>query len=871
MSHVIGIDLGTTNSCVAVPESVDIPNKEELLATRRLIPSGGALVIADQKKAQTTPSAVWVDRDGTVVVGSRAKQMAKVDGVPPPALFFKRLMGTDQEVTAGHRTMTPEEASGHVLRHLKKVAEEVLGGPVQRAVVTVPAFFETKAKNLTTEAGERAGLEVVETLLEPVAAALMYTRTRDLVDPMTFMVYDLGGGTFDNSIVTWDPDTGFENRSFDGNQYLGGYDFDWKIVQWMISQLGDYDLHLDRDDPRDHEILYRLLSLAEQAKHDLSRQLEVLISETTIRDRAGIPMNVHLYLSRDIFEQAIDEETRGTLASCDLALEKAAMSVDDLSAVVMVGGSSNIPHVRKLLADRYHREPIVIDPDLCVAVGAALKAATVATRSSYLTVERPPAITSLSSLDIAGRVLCGAAVPSAAGVTVQLSSDDGGVRRQEVTNAEGGFLFDDVALQEESENGFTIQVFANGRPADSQKLTITHDWNTGGGDLIPEGDILAHDFLVAVRGGRHRIATAGTKLPHRATTVNLETATQRGEVSIEFYEENRAIGKVNVRGLPPELPIGSAVLVDLAFNKGWTVSATAKIPAAGSAAVQHAELVLPKMTVPSWSELDQRRQRVSAELESTRNSASQSEHQDHIKVVDANLRTVNRLVSEQHDPAHAQHKLSEAETLLSSVRAAESPELSPPLVEFEAALTELEQLVSRLEAKDRELGARHRAGIDSVRTDGRVAYAAGNAIGWSVANDTVQERIAVVKNEIGGDTGLPPAPVIQLMIVEELKDLIGTIDQANRDSSGRFTSEFSRLRRETQTIMTEVERIDLSDEQAALGRLVGTYRSKVRPLREAVDAALDQAFGQQPSGPGSDLRLPDSSFSGGNSGRRDRP
>lgn len=866
MSDVIGIDLGTTNSCVAVPESVDIPNREELLATRRLIPSGGALVIADENKALTTPSAVWVDRDGAVVVGSRAKEMAKVESMPP-ALFFKRVMGTDQEVTAGYRAMTPEEASGYVLAHLKGIAEEVLGHPVQRAVVTVPAFFETKAKNLTTEAGERAGLEVVETLLEPVSAALMYTRTRELVDPMTFMVYDLGGGTFDNSIVTWDPDTGFENRSFDGNPYLGGYDFDWKIVQWMISELDGYDLRLDRDNPRDHEVLFRLLSLAEQAKHDLSRQLEVLIRETTMRDRAGTPMNIHLYLSRETFEQMIDEETRGTLGSCDRALEKAAVSVEGLSAIVMAGGSSNIPHVRKLLADRYHREPIVIDPDLCVAVGAALKAATVATRSSYLTVERPPATTSLTSMDIGGRVLRGDAVPSAPGVTVQLSSDDGTFRRQEVTNAEGGFLFDDVILHEEAENGFTVQVLVDGRQVDSQKLAITHDGNAGGGDLIPEGDILAHDFLVAVRGGRHRIATAGTRLPHRATTVNLETATQRGEVSIEFYEENRAIGKVNVPDLPKNLPVGSAVLVDLEFHKGWTVSASARIPAAGSGAVQHAELVLPKMTVSSWSELDQRRRRVAADLESTRNSASQAKDQDDIKAADANLRTVERLISEQHDPAHAQHALSQAETLTANVgQVDERTALSPPLAEFEYALAELEQFVRRLEAQDPELGAQHRAGFDAVRRDGRAAHAAGDPLGWSVANETVGERIAVVRNVLGGQTSLPPAPVMQLTIIEELKELIVTIDQANRVSAGRFAAEFGKLRREVEIVMAELDAIDVSDGQAALGRLFGTYRNKVMPLRKNTDALLDQAFGQQ-SGPGDDIRLPDSSLSGGNLGR----
>jgi len=867
MSHVIGIDLGTTNSCVAIPESADIPRKEELLATKRLVPAGGALVITNQLKERTTASAVWVGQDGKVLVGSRAKEMAEQPDVPPPALFFKRAMGTNQQVAAGYRTITPEEASAHVLAHMKALAEEVLGEPVHRAIVTVPAFFETKAKNLTTEAGERAGLEVVETLLEPVAAALMYTRTRELVDPMTFMVYDLGGGTFDDSIVAWHPEIGFENRSFDGNPYLGGYDFDSRIVKWMITQseLDSYDLDLNDEDPEDRAIRYRLLQVAEEAKHDLSRKPEAHIRDTTTRDRAGTTMNINLYLARDVFEQMIEEDLRGTLASCGRALAKADVSAEDLSGVVMVGGSSRIPFVRQLLAGEYHQEPVVIDPDLCVAVGAALKAATVATKSSYLTVERPQATTALTSIDVTGQVSIGEAIPSAGGVTVMLSSDDGAFRRQEVTNADGGFLFTDLALHEEAENAFTVQVLVGGQPIDSQKLVVVHDWDAGARDVIPEGDVLAHDFSVAVRDGRSRIAKAGTKLPCRADTVNLETATQRGEVLIEFYEENNPVGKAVVTDLPPDLPIGSAVLVTLEFNKGWTISGSATIPAATRTVP--VEMQLPKMVVPSWSELRQRYRQIRASFQEMEGTAPPAELLRVGPQIDDLLRQAKQLMDDQHDPIHTHHALSEAQTLLQSMEIGDTKTtaLHPPLSEFQAAIDKLDALISRVEGRDSAKGAQHRAGIEPLRAAGMAAYEAGNPVDWAAANETVRRRVDAARQDLGeGQTAPTPAPILQLMLAQELHEIIDMLNQANRASAGRFASRFDQLTRDAEAAMDDVMGVDLSDENAASRRLSNLYKVSVQPLRGRIDRVMKEAFVKEDSGPGADLRLPGSSIPGAN-------
>lgn len=346
MSNIVGIDLGTTNSRVAL-----------------LRQAGGGLVVLP-----TIPTAVWLDEDGTALVGALAKQQAMQPGQPPPAMLFRRAMGTDDPVIAGHGTLTPLAASTHVLRHLKNLAEDALGVAVDRAVVTVPAFFEARARNEITQAGLDAGFEVIETLLEPVAAALTYTRDRELAQPRTLLVYDLGGATFDASVVSWDPDTGFEHRGFDGDRFLGGSEFDNDVVRWMAEQLPKHDLR----------VIATLLPWIEKAKHELTVDSVATVTVTSGTDRSGIPLRINLPIRRDTFEELIEPRIRSTIERCDRALDSAGQP--SLDEILMVGGSSRIPLVARLLREHYQVQPVMIEPDLCVAIGAAIKAASDAQR-----------------------------------------------------------------------------------------------------------------------------------------------------------------------------------------------------------------------------------------------------------------------------------------------------------------------------------------------------------------------------------------------------------------------------------------------------------------------------------------------------------
>ncbi|MBB4932949.1 actin-like ATPase involved in cell morphogenesis [Lipingzhangella halophila] len=866
MSIVAGIDLGTTNSCIAVPANADIPGKQRLIEERWLREVGDALVITNPDKSPTTPSAVWVGPDGTVEVGLRAKNKARVataETDTKPAMFFKRDMGTDQLFTAGHATLTPVEASAEILRHLKARAEEVLGVPVERAIITVPAFFEVTAKNETTEAGRKAGLEVVETLIEPVAAALAYSRmssSEALENQQTFLVYDLGGGTFDTSVVTWDPEVGFENRSFHGDRYLGGYDFDRAIVSWLARRLPHHDLDLDPDVPADARILSQLLSTAEQTKHELTQFTETDIVNQHLADRTGEPMSIHEPISRADFEALIESAVKDTVSHCDQTLEQARITKDQLNEIVMVGGSSRMPVVGQVLSDHFGRSARILNPDLCVAVGAALKAATVARRSGYLELDHPEPMP--GATDIGGRVMAGGRLAAPSTAKVVLTSDDGALSRTESPDDSGRFLFEDVPLQDADENGFTVQVIADGAEIDAQQFSVEP-----GSEAVPppSGDVLAHDFSVELVDGLHTVVEVGTMLPYR-TQFRLETASRGAELRVRLFEGMVPVGEVDVENLPPDLPVGTAVEVTLEFELGWTIQAEARIPKADAAG--QATIRIPQRQVPSWEELRRKRHELRTGWEERRSAAAPA---DVLRVgaqVDRQLDEIDTLIDEGQDRTKTHHKVVEAETLLQGVPVASSGvgALSPPLEEFEDLLRDTEQLVDRLAQYDAAEAERHRAAIPGMRSSGRAAYESGDQLAWQRAVDAARSRGAAIYQKLPQDAKpRASAADLQGLLLQEIQQIAETISDADSRTGGQHRAAAEGHISEAQSIVNEVLAVDMRDDQRATQQLAGIYRASVAPLRARVEQWLDEVrtvVAARESGGGIGLTLPKSSMGG---------
>ena len=348
MAKIIGIDLGTTNSCVSVLEA------------------GAPKVIPNPEGGRTTPSVVAFKK-GERIVGDAAKRQALTN--PNTISSIKRLMGTNKKVEAEGKEYTPEEVSAMILSYIKDYAESYLGEKVEKAVITVPAYFNDSQRQATKNAGKIAGLEVERIINEPTAAALAYGLEKE--EGQTILVYDLGGGTFDVSILELG-DGVFEVKSTNGNNHLGGDDFDQRIIDYLVSEFKkDNGIDLSKD----KMAMQRLKESAEKAKKDLSGVLSTQISAPFIaKGDDGEPVHLDVTLSRAKFEDLIRDLVESTLEPVKKALKDAKMTKNDIDKVIFVGGSTRIPMVYDLVTKELGKEPSrEVNPDEVVSMGAAIQ------------------------------------------------------------------------------------------------------------------------------------------------------------------------------------------------------------------------------------------------------------------------------------------------------------------------------------------------------------------------------------------------------------------------------------------------------------------------------------------------------------------
>ena len=349
MSKIIGIDLGTTNSCVCVLEAGDVK------------------VIPNAEGDRTTPSVVAFNKDGERIVGAAAKRQAITN--PNTISSIKRLMGTDKKVEANGKKYSPEEVSAMILGNLKESAENYLGEPVTKAVITVPAYFNDAQRQATKNAGKIAGLDVERIINEPTAAALAYGLDKQDKN-QTILVYDLGGGTFDVSILDLG-DGVVEVRSTSGNNHLGGDDFDERIIDYLVSE---FKKENGVDLTKDKMAMQRLKEIAEKAKKDLSGMTSTQVSAPFISQGSDGPLHLDMTLTRAKFESLISDLVDSTLEPVRNALKDADMKAKDLDKVIFVGGSTRVPLVYETVKKELGMEPSrEVNPDEVVAMGAAIQ------------------------------------------------------------------------------------------------------------------------------------------------------------------------------------------------------------------------------------------------------------------------------------------------------------------------------------------------------------------------------------------------------------------------------------------------------------------------------------------------------------------
>ena len=349
MSKIIGIDLGTTNSCVAVMEG------------------GEPVVIANSEGARTTPSVVGFTKTGDRLVGQVAKRQA-ITNPENTVSSIKRQMGTDHKVTLNGKEYTPQQVSAMILQKLKADAEAYLGEPVTEAVITVPAYFNDSQRQATKDAGTIAGLNVKRIINEPTAASLAYGIDKEA--DQKIMVYDLGGGTFDVSIIEMG-DGVTEVLATNGDTHLGGDDFDQRIIDWMADA---FQTENGIDLRKDKMAAQRLKEAAEKAKIELSSAMSTQINLPFITADATGPKHLDMTLTRAKFNELTADLVDRTMTPVRKALQDAGLRASDLKKVLMVGGSTRIPAVYDAVKKELNCEPFKgINPDECVAVGAAIQ------------------------------------------------------------------------------------------------------------------------------------------------------------------------------------------------------------------------------------------------------------------------------------------------------------------------------------------------------------------------------------------------------------------------------------------------------------------------------------------------------------------
>jgi len=365
--EIVGIDLGTTNSEIAIYRD------------------GRPEVLGDGQGRIILPSVVGLSETGELLVGEEARNQFLL--YPERTVrSIKRRMGSDARVHLGDREYSPQEISAIILSRLKETAQQRLGRPVHKAVITVPAFFSDAQRQATREAGEIAGLEVARIINEPTAAALVYEAAQH--QGKRILVYDLGGGTFDVSVVRIEEGV-VEVISSHGNNHLGGDDFDHKIVEHLLDHL---KIKHGVDVASQPQAMARILRSAETAKKHLSDHPYARIEEEYLTEHNGTPVNLDLELSRDGYEEMIMPFIEETLGAIHIALESAGLTSSQVDEILLVGGATRTPLIRRRLLEAFGKEPRgEVDPDLCVAMGAAIQGAAMAgTEVSAVLVDVTP-------------------------------------------------------------------------------------------------------------------------------------------------------------------------------------------------------------------------------------------------------------------------------------------------------------------------------------------------------------------------------------------------------------------------------------------------------------------------------------------------
>ena len=818
--HAVGIDLGTTNSVVAVEGN--FPDKGKVCEH--------VTVIADDVGRFTQASAVC-EVEGEIIVGDDAKELA-AQGFTP-VRFAKKYMGTHETFRVGTEEWSAVQVSAKVLQRMCSMVEQALGGKIQNAVVTHPAYFDALAIAATKEAALLIGLNV-ELMMEPIAAAMAYT-FKDTSALMRVLVYDLGGGTFDVTLVERTSGR-FLPRAFGGNRELGGYNFDKRIATKMLNSLREknYKFNIDQDRPELDARWACLMHHAEQLKIKLSSSPKAELRMPGIfRDDSTPPKAVSMAfaITRQEFLDLIENELNETITATRAVLTKAGCQTSEINHLVLVGGSSRIPVIHERLEKEFGLKPVCDEDtlDLSVAIGAAMAASQMGKLDGQVLLENVPAVTDMQKLTISGRVLPGDEVTDLANcvVTVRGGIDD----ETTITGGNGGFHMT-VLLNEDLENTLELIVeTSDGRVLLQKTLTVMHDAGSAPPPPPPK-PALPKPISVATETGFTELAPENVTLPFQ-NTMAFVTVQELAEIPIEIYQEDMLLSTLIIKGFSSPVPANCRVEMKLEVGENYQMKLTVTVPSAGITKSQ--EIKLQKVTIPATEELRAQFQQLRAEYYSRLENMPDG---------DAKARTAaecDRLVEEIQEILETEHPeriqvfmlLKKLHILVRQIAAMGN--LRPTKAEFETMLQKVNELLPKAIQKQPAMEQqRLPETIELLKKQALLAYQEGDAAAWTQHTtkvDDIRRQLAQIVE--GGDRPtLPPAPVLKMLFDSSIDEL----EQAAAAKPKDFPAHvLERARGELKTARQKLTACDLSRGPQSQQELIGIYQQHIQTAEQLLD------------------------------------
>ncbi len=785
----VGIDLGTTFSVVAVKGQVKLADD---YPPGHYLPECDVTIIPTPDGDKTFPSVIAVDPENpdSFIFGVQAKQRAE-EG-ESPVMFSKRWIGSDNVLRLGNRTCTAKEAATEMLRYLKSCAERALGKPVNRAVVTHPAYFDLKQIQETKEAAIAAGFDMSrpeQMLMEPAAAALAYVRN-DPRDPLRVMTYDLGGGTFDVTVLERNQGV-ISMKSFDGNPLLGGYNFDRALVQWILDRLAKAGrvVPYDENNPEDRARRDRLLQLAESVKERLTEQrsnkVYVTISARDILvDSNGAKIQIQERINREEYAALIKDHIQETIERCQTALAKAEMQPQDLDAILLVGGSTYGQWIQEAVNETFGMVVEPYNPDLCVAAGAAIMAEQLPEEAIGADIKvsldvKPKS--SLSAINVAGAIVkpdgSELDTESRQGMRVLLTTPQGEVKEQVGLGNEGQFLFEQIDLLEEEVSNFCLSV-VDGRGTNRYTGQFQMEYTPEGGQQDDLLTTLPKSFFLGTADGMKLFAEEGSTLPAKCD-IQLRRTWDGSVLDIPVYQEEDEIGKVMVDNIPAEAGEGAPVVLSVEITPRNEIRGKIQILNRNRSVAREApvRISIPPASVPPLNQLTTMFQEMSADREQKETLSDDPEQRMILAGKGRRLcDKIDRLLKEMEpDKMEIHAALRELARILNPPK----EEMDPPRAQFNSTLDACRELLDSL-GSDPQVQPLRQV-LQRIETEAQNAYSTKNQRKWAIQNDAIAKLYNKLQS-LGGakeDTkqDLPPTVMLKdhfQTVVDDLRAALRT-------------------------------------------------------------------------------------------------